>query len=381
MQQERNTLIFSRQESNAIKGVAIIMLILHHLFLFPSEKLWFTSVLGNDWGGIEFFLSSVGKLCIPLFFFISGYGIWQSSRKDCHLWQSTLRRVQSIYIIYIVTVLVTVLLLFLWSGSLPLKSWRQAVETLIGINVSINGSWWFFIIYVELLLLTPTSVFIVRRYSSKPLLLLSFLLYLLSAPVSGFYYFSQIIERIGLTSLFYNSFPVNLFWPNQLYFFTGFCLAASGIFEKALQFSLKKLHHSFWRYSISSLLIIALLLLRYFFIDIADFFGVLSKKGLNIFSYIMINSRIDFILAPVFIFALILLLYQKKCPFLSLLGKHSAAIWLIHGTILIMVTKSLKEYHPWSPLVFLVVLFFCVLYALAFKGIKNLCSLVIFRCC
>ncbi|MFH2122005.1 MAG: acyltransferase [Pseudomonadota bacterium] len=381
MQQEKETLTFSRKESNAIKGVAIIMLILHHLFLFPSQKLWFTSVLGNNWGGIEYFLSSVGKLCIPLFFFISGYGIWQSSRKDYHLWQSTLRRLQGIYIIFIVTVLATVLFLFLWSGVLPLKSWRHAIETLVGINVSINGSWWFFIIYVELLLLTPASVYIARRFSWRPILIFSFFLYLLSGPVSGFYYFPQLIEKIGLTSLFYENFPVNLFWPNQLYFFTGFCLACSGIFEQTLQLSLKKLQHPFWRCSISLVLIITLLLLRYFFIDIGDFLGLISKKGLNIFSYITINSRIDFILAPVFIFALILLLYQNRCSFLSFLGSHSAAIWLIHGTILIIVTNSIKQYHLWSPLIFLIVLFFCVLYALAFEGIKNLCHLLFLKGC
>ena len=348
------------------------MLILHHLFLFPSKNHIFIGVFGGSGGGVEFFLSSVSKLCIPLFFFVSGYGLWQSSRGDCHLWQGMLRRLQNIYTIYIVTVLVSVLLLFFWTGVLPLKSWRHAVETFLGFNVTINGSWWFFIIYVELLLLAPMAVLFVRRFSWGPLLCLSFILYLLSAPVSGFPFFARAIEGMGLTSILYKTFPVNLFWPNQLYFFTGFCLAVSGSFETLLERSLSRLYPSFWRYATALVLIAAVLSFRYFFIDIGEFFGVLSKRGLNIFQYTTINSRADFILAPVFIFALALLSYRHKSPILSFLGNYSAAIWLIHGSIIVIVSNSLKPYHLWSPLVFLAVLFFCVLYALAYTGLRNL---------
>ena len=265
MQEQKETLIFSRQQSTSIKGVAIVMLILHHLFLFPSKNHLLTGVFGGSGGGVEFFLSSVGKLCIPLFFFVSGYGLWQSSRADCHLWQSTLRRLQNIYTLYIVTVLVSVLILFLWTGVLPLKSWRHAVETFLGFNVTINGSWWFFIIYVELLLLTPLAVLFVRRFSWGPLLCLSFILYLLSAPTSGFPYFARAIESMDLTSILYKTFPVNLFWPNQLYFFTGFCLAVSGILETILRRSLNRLYPSFWRYTTALVLIAAVLSFRYFF--------------------------------------------------------------------------------------------------------------------
>lgn len=355
------------------------MLILHHLFLFPSTNHLVTGVFGGNGGGVEFFLSSVGKLCISLFFFVSGYGLWQSSLGDCHLWRSILRRLRNIYTIYIVTVLVTVLLLFSWTGVLPLKSWRQAVETFLGFNVAINGSWWFFIIYVELLLLTPMAVLFVRRFSWGPLLSLSFVLYLLSAPASGFPYFARAVESMGMASLLYKTFPVNLFWSNQLYFFTGFCLAVSGIFETILQRSLNRLYPSFWRYVTALALIAAVLSFRYLFIDIGEFFGVLSKHGINIFQYITINTRADFILAPVFIFALVLLSYRHESPILSFLGNYSAAIWLIHGSIILIVSNILKPYHLWSPLVFLAVLFFCVLYALAYTNIRNLWGRLAFK--
>ena len=366
-------IFFGRQESAHIKGVAIVMLILHHLFLFPSGNPWFTSIFFNRWGGVEFFLSSVSKLCIPLFFFVSGYGLCQASCHDEHLWKSCYRRLRNIYTIYIVTVLVTVLLLFLTNGALVLLSARHAIETFLGINVAINGSWWFFIIYVELLLLTPLAVLFVRRFSWPPLLALSCFVYLLS-PESGFSFFADIIRQFGLSSLMYKPFPLNLLWFNQFFFFIGFCFATSGIFETILRQSIQRLPKTFYRHSIALLLIGLIVFLRYYLIDIGAVFGILSREGLDIYQYTIISTRADFILGPLLIIALVLLFYQHRLSGLTFLGNQSAHIWLIHGTIISLIMNSLKNVHLWSPLLFFLVLFFCVLYALAYSTISRWCK-------
>lgn len=355
-------LIFNRQQSAQIKGVAVVMLILHHLFLFPSANPWFTSIVGNSWGGIEFFLSSVGKLCISLFFFVSGYGIWHSSCDDNSLWRSTFRRLRHIYTVYGVTVLVTVLILYVWSGALPLHSWWDAVYTFLGIDVSLNGSWWFFIIYVELLVLTPPAVAFIQKYSWQLLLLLSCFLYLFS-PQSGFQYFTHVLMETKPGVFLYNYFPINLFWLNQLYFFTGFCLAASGMFERALQQSVQRLNMPWLRLGTALLLLTAVLAFRYLLVDIGDALGVISRQGMDIVAYTMMSSRADFILGPMYIFGLALLFHGHRLPVLVFLGRHSAAIWLIHATVLYIVVSILGSYHLWSPLVFMIILFFCILYA------------------
>lgn len=358
--------VYGRHQADQVKGVAILMLILHHLFLFPSSNPWFTGVFGNNWGGIEFFLSSIGKLCIPFFFFVSGYGLWMSSKGESSLWKKTFVRVKNLYVIYVVTVFVTVLLLYLWDGVFPLHSLRQAVETFLGVNVALNGSWWFFIVYVELLLLTPLAVLLVQRFSWQIFLGLSFFLYLFSAPVSGFPYLASLLNDAGLEDLLYTYFPLNLFWPNQFYFFTGFCLAASGYFEQGLQRGLKI--GFFYRIAFALLLITLILLFRYFFVDICVLFGLLSKEGMDIFQYTTITTRVDFILGPVCLFSLVLLFYGHALPWLCFLGRQSAPIWLIHGSIISIVTNLLKPYHVWSPLVFFTVLFPCILYALLYRG-------------
>jgi fucose 4-O-acetylase-like acetyltransferase len=374
--QPTQKIFFGRQESAHIKGVAIVMLILHHLFLFPSGNPWFTSIFFNRWGGVEFFLSSVSKLCIPLFFFVSGYGLWQASCHDKHLWKSCFRRLKNIYTIYIITVLVSVLLLFFTDGSLVLLSVRHAVETFLGINVAINGSWWFFIIYVELLLLTPLAVLLVRRFSWPPLLAASCFGYLLS-PESGFVFFADIIQQIGLSSLMYKPFPLNLLWFNQFFFFIGFCFAASGSFETILQQSIQRLPQAFLRHSIALFFIGIIILFRYYLIDIGNAFGISSRGGIDIYQYTIISTRADFILGPLLIIALVLLFYQNRLPGLTFLGNQSAPIWLIHGTIIALLMNSLKNIHLWSPLLFFLALFFSILYALTYSIISSWCKKVI----
>lgn len=346
------------------------MLVLHHLFLFPSSTPWFTSIWGNRWGSVEFFLSAVSKLCIPLFFFISGYGLWQVSRKDTHIWKNTFRRIANLYTVYAISIVTSVLLFYFISGKWVLISIQHTIETFLGINVAISGSWWFFIIYVELLLLTPLAVLWVRKFSWWSLLALSFCIYLLS-PASGFVFFSSKIEQIGLSSLMYEFFPLNLFWFNQLFFFTGFCFAVSGLFNTALDKSINGLPQPFIRSSIALILIGLILFCRYKLIAIGTFVGLLSVGKINIFQRVVINARTDFILGPLLVFALILLFHKRKLPALTFLGNHSAPIWLIHGTIIAITMSLIKNIRPWSPLVFFSILSFCVLYALIYSSFSN----------
>ena len=245
------------------------------------------------------------------------------------------------------------------------------METFLGINVSINGSWWFFIVYVELLLLTPFAVLFVRRFSWPLLLLFSGLVYLLS-PASGFTVFAEMIETVGLSSIVYKSFPLDLLWFNQFFFFIGFCFAASGIFETSLQFSCKRLLNPLLRHTIALFCIGLIVSFRYYFIDIGALFGILSREGINIFQYTIISSRADFILGPLAIFAFTLLFHQHRLSGLAFLGKHSASIWLIHGVVISIVLTIIKNIHPWSPLAFLLILSLCILYALLYSSVARL---------
>ncbi len=363
--------IFDRHQASLVRGTAIIMLVLHHCFLFPTPDPWYSSILPGSPGTVEFFLASVSKLCIPLFFFVSGYGLWTAGHRSRHPWTETFGRVRRIYTVYVTTVLVTVILFTLRDNSLPLHSLRQAVDTFLGLNFSLNGSWWFFIIYVELLILTPPAVYFVRRFSWQPLLVLSLCIYLLS-PESGFPNPFTLQPGQPLTNLLSNFFPLGFFWPNQFYFFTGFCLAASGKFEHLLKWTIARLPSPRSRHLLALTVLLTIFILRYFLIDLAGFFHLLDKSSLDIFHYTMISSRADFILGPVTVFFLVLLLYQHRLESLDLIGRNSAAIWLIHESLLSVLKPLVKSWHPWSPLVFFTILLLSLGYALLYSRLGSL---------
>ncbi len=347
--------LFSRRMATLVKGVAVILLVLHHLFLFPSVRPGFVDLFGGAAGRVEFFLSSVGKICIPMFFFVSGYGLYLSSQRDEQPWRSSFRRIARIYTVYCVSVSVTVVLLYLSSGRWALRSVSQTVTTYLGLNVGINGGWWFFIIYVELLLLTPLMVYLTRRFSWKTPALLSLLLYLLS-PAGGFTGFSRLVDQAGLSSLFYSSFPIRLFWYNQLYFCTGFCLAAGNGFETVLRAGFRVLANPLQRRGAALLFISLIFLFRYNLVRIGAWLGIFDIKDMDIYRYTAVNTWLDWLLGPLLLFFLVLLLHGGRWAVLRFLGSHSAAIWLIHGAVIVLVTGNIGDFRPWSPLLFAAVL-------------------------
>ncbi len=72
---------FTKEDSEKVKGLAIILMLIHHCFLSPDrykgqEVIFFpfSETTWNEWGG--FF-----KICVPIFVFISAYGLTISFKR------------------------------------------------------------------------------------------------------------------------------------------------------------------------------------------------------------------------------------------------------------------------------------------------------------
>ena len=74
---------FSRTDTKIIKGLAIVLMLMHHLWCFPERiaggalKYLFTI---NGTSSLILF-GSFGKICVSIFFFVGGYGIYKMSEK------------------------------------------------------------------------------------------------------------------------------------------------------------------------------------------------------------------------------------------------------------------------------------------------------------
>lgn len=65
----------SINKSNYLKGIAIILMLIHHLFAYPiriSPDIPVYHIVNSV--DLEMYLGLFGKICVSMFLFLSGYG-------------------------------------------------------------------------------------------------------------------------------------------------------------------------------------------------------------------------------------------------------------------------------------------------------------------
>ena len=72
----------SKDDTLAVKGIAIMMMLVHHLFAFPARLLpgtHFNSLfVFADSTTLEWHVSAFCKVCVAIFTLLAGYGIFKS---------------------------------------------------------------------------------------------------------------------------------------------------------------------------------------------------------------------------------------------------------------------------------------------------------------
>lgn len=67
-QEEENIFSLSKVDTSALKGIAILAMLCHHMYGYPPEGV-------DPYSGIQLWLGVLGKVCVALFLFCSGYGM------------------------------------------------------------------------------------------------------------------------------------------------------------------------------------------------------------------------------------------------------------------------------------------------------------------
>lgn len=100
----RKKVIFTNEKSTMIKGVAILLMFMHHLFAFPMRIVngnSYISVFHLFNRDIEYMIGVFGKSCVSIFLFISGFGFCMSIKRKGNLKISyLLNKIKGIYINY-----------------------------------------------------------------------------------------------------------------------------------------------------------------------------------------------------------------------------------------------------------------------------------------
>ncbi len=149
---------FTKEDTKIIKGVALCLMLYHHLFAYPDrlgEGIGFLSLYSFGETTLSTYIGQFGRICVPTFLFLSGYGTYLSSGNNNELRTMCAQRVRRLYI-------------QMWQVfflSLPVSLWvnRYKGTALIGESIlnglslqcSFNEEWWFILPFAVLLVLFP----------------------------------------------------------------------------------------------------------------------------------------------------------------------------------------------------------------------------------
>lgn len=167
---------FSRSDTSIAKLIAILLMILHHLFGFTDRILpehMYQSLHMFRGQPVEAVICGSFKICVALFLFLSGYGTYISVRKKKNISRVIANKIKGLLTFVWQAMFVFVPIdYFLGVTKVNLSSTWQIRYNLKDILLGMlgfekfNSEWWFVMPYLVLLMMTPLLLRFLKRKRS-----------------------------------------------------------------------------------------------------------------------------------------------------------------------------------------------------------------------
>lgn len=306
---DNDTNKFTKSHTQIAKGIAIILMVYHHLFVLPerlgNNYISVINLLGYDFQSI---IANFSKICVGIFLFLSGIGMYY-----------TLIHYDSLKKMYVkVGIHGLKFMLNFWIIALfllPIGIIRGFFQfTVIEVTYVIFAAhdyvmeWWFVRMYIVILIITPMLIRLFQRITIKKRLL----------PLVFFFAFwltlkiilqktNPIGEMASLKELFYSYFVWFENFDCIIIFICGMLCAKTN----AIKYFLREKPRD-------------RAVLSLFFIFTAIVVRVM-------FSNHPATMNVDFVVVPLFVLPLTSILSGTKAGSVFMwFGKHSTNIWLTH---------------------------------------------------
>lgn len=276
--------IFTKDKSLLTKGIAILVMLAHHLYGFPDRMEYLYE---------SPFLLGLGIKCsivVGLFVFISGYGLSATSLSPRKVGQKVFNLWTEFLLVFIIFVPLGLILQVYKFNSL------EFLENLFFIDASYNKEWWFLSLYIKLILIALFLSFFKNNW-------------LLGATALILCVFSTIARSINLSIV---PLDIKSYLP---VFLLGYCTNRYSLFEVTDNCIKKVFHNKFVR--VALYVIIAIVIGHSF-----DFIHFLS-----LFFWVLSFSLLDL---PEFLVRI-----------LRILGNNALFIWLVHTFFCYYFCKNL----------------------------------------
>ena len=309
---------FSRQDTKALKGVAILLMLMHHLLAYP-DRMPTKYQYAVSAAALKQLMTvgSFGKICVYIFMFLGGLGLAkQIQAHKFHLF----KKIWGLYRVYWRVFFVFVPLGFLFFRNQPRYSqafmWNRFasfsigkfIQNLTGYASTYNGEWWFVRVFIAAIFLGTIYYYLTEKinnvYLETGLVLFT--------SVFTVKFLPALIKLPPFSSLASSYLWMQLFMPNAFicsYLF-GIVFGKYDVFANLRR--LFSSYNAFWRAMIGLLLIAC----AFYFQE--NVFGNVSEMML--------------VITPVFMTGCLLLLdlSAKASKVLRYFGRMSTNLWLIH---------------------------------------------------
>lgn len=338
----KDIMSISITKSNQLKSIAILMMLFLHLFNRDYNNL-FKPVIFIAGKPLSYYLSLFSDACVPIFAFVSGYGLYFTFKRDTEIYfKNNFKRLKKLYINYWIILLIFAVILgyVIKPDSYP-GSITKFIVNFTGAETSYNGSWWFFTIYVLFVL---TSCFWFNLVDKiNPYLFLSGLLLI---------YIITFYCKTYRPNIFDNNLVHWFYIKTVLYFFTLFQFML-GVFAFKYDWNTRiRVIFKYIRYK--NIAAFSLIISLIFFHGLFPNLIVAPFTGL---AFILLFLQID--------------LSEKANKVLDYLTPHSTNLWLIHLFFCTIFFSNFIYSFRYVPIIFLVLLAVCIFSSYIVNFIKE----------
>lgn len=239
--------MLTRINTKQLKGLAILLMLVHHLFAF-SERVPFglklnNNIIMNDI--IINFIGNFGKICVPIFMFLGGYGLYKScvyyENNEIKIRNTLVTKIFNLYKCYwkVFLIFIPIGILFFskqphfsnadFGSSFSDISGYKIISTFLGIESYFNYEWWFFKSYLFALFEGFIFLELFKNNKNKYLEIVCVILWYIA--ISSV--LPSIISLNNLNDLANNFWYSNLFKisPYSVLFFIGIIFSKYDIFQ------------------------------------------------------------------------------------------------------------------------------------------------------
>lgn len=186
-----NEMDLTKEDNQMAKGLAIIGMVLLHLFCRLGE-LPYEPMLHIGETPFVYFIGLFGDLCVPVFCFCSGYAhyLLKEKKKEKYTYVIRDKIIALLKNYWCILILFSILGFLLDGKGLIPGNINNFLGNLFLYKLSYNGAWWFLLTYIILIIISPVIVKIVKRFKWIHVAFVSGILYFIFYIFRFIYVFS-----------------------------------------------------------------------------------------------------------------------------------------------------------------------------------------------